>query len=411
MTTPRQARYDSLDVWRGLACLSVVVYHAAWYVLDNGVDARVRAAGGTPGEWAVVVIGRFWFGVPVFFVISGYCIAASADAARSRAGGTGRFFARRFRRIYPPLWTALLFAAAVTEVLQAVAWPGLTTADRVPIPDPTGFTAAQWAGSLTLTEEWRPAVFGPPKDYFFGQVWTLCFEEQFYLVVGLLLIVCPRWFFPGGWLVTGLVVLNVADLNALTGGRLGADLNAHQVRIPGLFTEGLWLSFAAGMAVYYRLNRADRVAGVLIEVLLAAATVAAVRIDPDPSDPYKTLPKWTAVACAFAILACRLAPFDAALTRTRWLAPLRFCGRMCYSLYLVHPLTTLPVAWVFWRAGLVSPAVTLLVTSPLAVGLSVGLGYGFYRLVEQRFVNTPAARPPVPPAPARQAAATAACAV
>src|SRR5688572_16597179 len=103
---PRQPRYDSLDLWRGVACLVVVAYHAAVFTHSDAFEERLRADGGGLCEWLLAAVGRFWFGVPVFFVISGYCIAASADAARAKRGGVGRYFVRRLRRIYPPLWAA-----------------------------------------------------------------------------------------------------------------------------------------------------------------------------------------------------------------------------------------------------------------------------------------------------------------
>jgi peptidoglycan/LPS O-acetylase OafA/YrhL len=79
------------------------------------------------------------------------------------------------------------------------------------------------------------------------------------------------------------------------------------------------------------------------------------------------------------------------LSTARATAPLRFCGRMCYSLYLTHPLAAAPVAWACYRSGLTSPAATVLVTLPLCAILSVGLGYAFHRVVERRFLNAPSA--------------------
>ncbi|MBN9122984.1 MAG: hypothetical protein J0I06_28245, partial [Planctomycetes bacterium] len=84
-------------------------------------------------------------------------------------------------------------------------------------------------------------------------------------------------------------------------------------------------------------------------------------------------------------------------------APLRFCGRMCYSLYLTHPLAVAPVAWACYSSGLTSTAATVLVTLPLCTLSSVGLGYTFYRAVERRFLNAPAAVRPAEIAPAASA--------
>ena len=388
---PRSPRYESLDAWRGVACLAVVVFHSSLYVATRAHETRVIAQGGSAFDWAVVAAGRLWIGVPIFFAISGYCIAASADAARTRPGGVGRYFVRRARRIYPPLWVALTLGALFLVALPEGVRPG-DTPDGVELV-PAEFRPDPWqlAGNLTLTESWRPAVVGPKTSYVLGQCWTLCYEEQFYLVVGLLLVLAPRWFFPGVWLVTFLVVFNLSDLNPCP------------LRVAGTFTDGLWVAFAAGVAAYYRLNHAPPRLGAAIEGLLLALGLGFLASDPEPLGAAQTLGKLNAAACAFAVLLCRLRPSDAALASARWAAPLRFCGRMCYSLYLTHPLVAVPVAWACYRLGLVSPAATVLVTLPVCTLLSVGLGYAFYLAIEKRFLNTSPAPTPAEMAPATSA--------
>src|SRR6266571_8747304 len=90
---PRNPRYRSLDFWRGVACLMVVVYHASFYAQANlaGTDF---VAGLT-----YKLISYMWIGVPIFFAISGYCITASSDSARRKPRAVQQYFWRRFRRI------------------------------------------------------------------------------------------------------------------------------------------------------------------------------------------------------------------------------------------------------------------------------------------------------------------------
>jgi peptidoglycan/LPS O-acetylase OafA/YrhL len=71
-------RYRSLDMWRGVACLMVVVFHSCFYA-DRST---------TP--WLGRLIGLGWLGVPIFFAISGFCVAA-ADSTRQRGIGAGTF--------------------------------------------------------------------------------------------------------------------------------------------------------------------------------------------------------------------------------------------------------------------------------------------------------------------------------
>src|SRR3954471_7559964 len=83
---PAAPRYQSLDFWRGVACLLVIVFHATFYQAHSSSTSLsaliVRAT-----KW-------FWIGVPMFFVISGYCITASADRLRRREQSV-RIFAWR----------------------------------------------------------------------------------------------------------------------------------------------------------------------------------------------------------------------------------------------------------------------------------------------------------------------------
>jgi peptidoglycan/LPS O-acetylase OafA/YrhL len=107
-------RYESLDFWRGVACLMVIVFHATMncHETDTGTDLAHRI---------IDLTSYFWMGVPMFFVISGYCIAATADSSRRKQLGTIEYFRRRFRRIFPPYW-----AFAVISLIIACGMIALT---------------------------------------------------------------------------------------------------------------------------------------------------------------------------------------------------------------------------------------------------------------------------------------------
>src|SRR5438067_695905 len=86
----RDGRYLSLDLWRGLACLLLVLYHSAFYVPAPFIPRD-------PGTWsvgsaAVKAAQLGWVGVPIFFVVSGYCIAASVNSLRRKDGSVRTFF-------------------------------------------------------------------------------------------------------------------------------------------------------------------------------------------------------------------------------------------------------------------------------------------------------------------------------
>ena len=146
------------------------------------------------------------FGVPVFTVISGYCVTATADLRSLEQEPIARYFHRRLRRIFPPYWAAVALQAIFVIAIDVWLAPGFLSTARPRISRPDELTFSQWIGNLTLTESWRfhgaPMLGDADRRYFLGQAWTLCYEEQFYVVVGILLACFGRWpriFSPLRW--------------------------------------------------------------------------------------------------------------------------------------------------------------------------------------------------------------------
>jgi len=384
LAPPRQPRYETLDAWRGAACLSVVVFHSAYgYVVTPESKAETLTHGGTAWDWLATACSYLWVGVPLFFVISGYCISASVDAARRKPRPVGRFFTRRFRRIYPPLWAFLALAAVGVWLLPEIAMPGPHTGFDRPLPYPHELSWQNWAGAVTLTEEWRSHFGGPPRAYMTGQLWTLCYEEQFYLIAGLLLWLVPRWFFAGVAVVSAGVLANIANWPMVA----GFDLNRLRLPWNGFFFDGLWLAFAAGVAVYYRTNYATAAGRRSLDLLLVGGVFSALGGVPSWVEFSQGVPAYLVSAFAFALLLGWLQPFDAATAAPRVLIPLRYCGRMCYSLYLIHGPIVVVLKWNLYRAGVTSPAGTVLVTVPLCLVAALVPSAAFHHLIERRFAR------------------------
>lgn len=373
---PPRRRYDLLDAFRGLACLGVMAHHSAFYVRTSGADPVA--------ERLIAGFHLGWLGVPVFFVISGYCIAASADSRRWRQDAAAGFFRRRFRRIYPPFWIYLALVSAGLMLASAAGLGGLFE-DRVhPISLPASLSLPQWLGNLTLTETWRPYLGGGPSRFLVGHAWTLCYEEQFYAVSGLLLVLAPkRWF-------TGVALVSAGVLLARVARRYYP-----QLPYDGLFYDGQWLLFAAGIVVYGVLTyrRAPTWAATAAALLAPAGGFAALAA---------RRPGWAtdgvsfAVGLAFAAGLLALAPREARLAAHPLLRPLNWCGVRCYSLYLIHWPIAKGLSHAAAEAGRDGPWFTLLATFPAIAALSVAATALFHVAVERRFLTAP-------PSPARPA--------
>lgn len=379
-------RYATLDHWRGFAALCLVVFHATMQAVDArqiGDDALDRA-----GSALVTLTSWVWLGVPVFFVISGYCVTATLESTRRRGRGMKDFFRRRFRRIYPPYWIALAVTAAVVAVGERLS-PGIYSDGIFTMLDPASLTAANWFGNLTLCESWRPLIGGPAAVHLLPNSWTLCYEEQFYAICTLLLLTGRRPFL-GAAIVTGLAV--------------AAKVISHRlgVHLTGTFLDGRWLLFATGILVYWRLNHAQRLGRVVSSLVLGGLWLSAT-LDLFRSVGGSLLPNHSAErfwAFGFAFFIAHAHGWDQRLAASKWLAPFAACGQRSYSIYLIHPIIVKSVSHGLFRSGFISPWETLLIVVPLSFGLSIVAAWGFYWTVERRFLNAPnrpreAANPPL----------------
>lgn len=369
---PRAPRYASLDLWRGVACLMVLVNHAVSFrgvaTPSDGVMQHVNVA-------IEVVAKRMWIGVPIFFVISGYCITAALDGHRRKRRSVADYFLRRFRRIFPPYWAALIATAVLAGVLD-VAFSGAVS--RNGLFRPWWFSASQWFGSMTLTEIWRAHIFGSPKALYLGQAWTLCYEEQFYAVSGALLLLCPRRLFTGAAAVTGVVALLAVAAPGLN------------LPIDGYFFDGNWLQFSLGILLYYVLNYGGVLARRLAAATFVLVTIAAASYGSALLEPEKNQAQVYLIAGAFSLIALWLQRFDARLMAAPSLGPLRSCGLMCYSLYLVHmPIAMLILAG-FRAAGIAPETLSPFISLPVCGIPALWLAWQFHLRIERRFMSAPA---------------------
>lgn len=376
LPVPRGPVYQSLDVWRGIACLAIVVYHS------SASYRRWGSAEESAGAQAVhAILDALWLGVPMFFVISGYCIAATIDATRRRPFYLRNYLRRRCRRIYPPYWVSLVLLSAALLVCE---WGSLQS--RIPSYTQGWFSLTDlgvigWAGNLTLTDTWLPYLTGHDSQAISRIAWSLCYEQQFYLICFLVLAVCPRRFFLGTGAVSGILGLVL----------VAALLREGRPVLYGTFLDGRWLQFALGLILYWQLNYGPRWSAMAFAVGLAAAVGVIVTVGiARPSSVQAVCGNclFELVLCAgFTLLLLLLRRWDGWLAERSWLRPLAYCGLICYSLYLIHWPFCKVVCGLCWGAGVHSLWGTLLITVPVGIGVSVLAATAFFLVVERRFMN------------------------
>jgi peptidoglycan/LPS O-acetylase OafA/YrhL len=339
-----------LDGLRGIAILLVMIHR------------MYPHAGGTP--WP---IEAGWIGVDLFFVISGFLIAGILIDTRDDPDYFRNFYARRVLRIFP------LFYLLVGGMLLAFPLAGH--------PD-----FVRQAGSplwyLLQLGNVPESLLGRDPPYWLTPVWSLAIEEQFYLTFPLLV----RWSRPerlARWLVA-------AALLAL-GVRLATTaLIPDRERLQYLFTLCRLDTIAIGclLAVFVRSARypAWRAAlpRVLAPVLVGAIAVWLITRLDRTTWFGRTL-GYDIVAIGFAALVLLVFERrDRASTAILRTAPLRYLGKRCFGLYLLHrPADTLVTALVM-RAGLDDTSLAWL---PVKIAAALALATVSWRLIEQPFLR------------------------
>lgn len=350
---PFPFRYELLDGLRGIAALAVVASHLG--IADVGREA-----------------------VMMFFVISGYCIAASAETCRRRGLSFRGFMTRRLHRIYPPYFFAIVFYVLTRWV--KVATGGSNDLDR-PWLD--------WLQNLTMTQ-WVSLLFHPAAEatqnpkLLVAAFWSLNYEDQFYLVMALALVLALRSRIPIAAVVIGLAAAGLVWNGISPGGW-----------ITGFFLE-YWIDFAVGAGLFYVLSlypeRAARLSfiGSMVGLLLWSAT----RVIPWRADTLGQERAWVEImiAAGFALTLYFLRPHSARLSRLQIWRPIAALGVISYSLYLVHQ----------FNLYLVSTAVSRIVPHASEPAqwcamllLQIAIATAFWFLCERPFLNSGGSRPRV----------------
>lgn len=326
-------RFTLIDGLRGLAAVSVMLYH---YCTS---DMRVHLAALLPA-WFMAATKKGWLGVQVFFVLSGFVIAYAIGRREMDLPSGARFALRRQVRLDPPYWVSLLFSSALPW-----GW-------RLHLHD------NRWAPSL------RDVGFHLVylQDLFHRRpiqpiYWTLAIEVQFYMVFVACLVALRRLPRAGPYvlLASGLYALHAA---------------MHWRFLGGWFIPH-WYMFVLGVLTWWRLDkRFHWLPHALYVALIAYMGYRFHRLEPYAAAGVATL-------ITVAGLTDRL---------HRWLdlRVLQFLGAISYGIYLLHPVTGAQTRWVlggiFSRGRTPDGALGVVICSCLA---TVGCAWLLHVAVEK----------------------------
>jgi peptidoglycan/LPS O-acetylase OafA/YrhL len=327
-------RLQALDLLRLVAVLGVVLFHYG-FSGPAGTDVTATALP------ELSSFARYGFlGVPVFFVISGFVIAYSAED-RTATG----FAIARFARIYP----CFIFCMTLTFVTVLLFGPPHFET-----------TLAQWAANLLLAS---PALRQPYMD---SAYWSLVVEATFY---GWVAVLIAAGVFRKHIDIIVLAWLCISMLNELT-------IDARAIEIVFLADDSGF--FATGLLIYeFHRGRRDAMLKALLALSVATAIFQAIHnlgwLRGRTGEPFDDCV--VAAICLLSILAIIGA------TRIRSLpipAPAVLAiGGMTYPMYLLHQQLGYAV---FYRVGPVDRPAILVAAIVAAVAL---LSWAVWRFVER----------------------------
>ena len=151
-----KTQIGSINILRFMAAMSVMMYHYTFMFYQRGT---------TYLDFGILrsFFHYGYLGVDLFFIISGFVVALSAEGRNFR-----EFLSSRVTRLYPILWISATLTFIVSSIWGYVV--GLHT------------TFATYITNLTMV----PTLFG--QGIIDGSYWSLTVELKFYAFVGALIL-------------------------------------------------------------------------------------------------------------------------------------------------------------------------------------------------------------------------------
>ncbi len=161
-------RLDFLDGMRGFAALYVLLYHIQQYY---PISMKLPI-------YVYMITKLFMFGtyaVAVFIVLSGFVLMLPVIKSENHSikGGPFNFIYRRFRRIFPPYYAALIISLIIIYLFPHLAWGGFSRTSLI----------AHIFMVHNLNLEWQYGI--DPT------MWSVATEWDIYFIFILLLL--PIW--------------------------------------------------------------------------------------------------------------------------------------------------------------------------------------------------------------------------
>jgi peptidoglycan/LPS O-acetylase OafA/YrhL len=337
----REDHRPHLDGLRAVAVYLVVAFHAGWGRFNGG-----------------------FVGVDVFFVLSGYLVTQLLLRDLEPTGSVRfrRFYARRFRRLLPAAFVALVVTAVV---FSAIASP-VELAESLGAFKASFLYSANWFFIAESSQYFAADVAANPVLHF----WSLAVEEQFYLLWPVLLAglfaLASRF---GAHRPTVLrVVVALGGLASVAWAwslrdddpnraYYGTDARAYQLLAGALLA--LSPELIARLGLLGRSRPAARWVALASVVGLVVVASSSIHLDPIERGTVVTV---VTMAVIVALEVAGGGLVHGALS----LGPVVYLGKVSYGTYLWHWPVVLVMARSFEVSAIATVAFTVLIATALA---------------------------------------------
>ncbi len=328
---------SEIDGLRTIAVVPVILYHAGFTIFQGG-----------------------FVGVDVFFVISGYLITTILIGELERDDfSIVRFYERRARRILPALFTVIVCTIPIAWIqLDPIRFTDFSESIIATMLFVSNFLFWSESGYFDLDAENKPLL----------HTWSLAVEEQYYIIVPVMLFVL--WRYGRRATLSTFIVLTLLSFALCIWGSRNAS-SANFYLLPFRMWELFVGSICAFIATQPRFVRGNQ--------MLAGAGLALIVASIFLIGSDMRFPGWVTlgpvIGSALIILYART---DTLVARALSLKGMVWIGLISYSLYLWHQ----PIfALVRLRFGGDAPVWTM----AALVVLSFVLAYLTWLFIEQPF--------------------------
>lgn len=351
LTISTPSRVVAIDGLRAFAVLGVIWAHM-WAF---GFGAIPLSIGPLNLNKVFSVVGT---GVDLFFVISGYCMyIAYLGKPKARSQGMGRFLWRRYLRIAPAYYAAIvfcLFAMGGVDVLSLLAH----------------LLFLQYV-VVGVTEIATP-------------FWSVCTEMQFYFILPILVAVGEKRLWP-----TVVVLACLSLLFSLSIEMASTEvIDYFHKQLPVRLVE---FCFGILLAIILQ-DKAEKTTPFWVVLSLSVFLICAGRVlmssyFVDNASVYLRIlgrSGLTILSSGYAVLVYASVSYDSMLSKILKLGFVQFLGRVSYSMYLLHWFPCLWIArWFCAKFGANNFALT--VSFCFTVGLLSVASYVSYQLFESPY--------------------------